>query len=217
MNDTCEKAWGAALAQCQGKLDHDIWPRRVAARLRASDAAVLCSGQASRTLEEISLENGRTLQMLSFRFPFLDARGRRLLGGVSVDISEQVRAEKALAAALDAKEVLLMELNHRVKNNLQVISSLLTMQEDSISDPAAQHALQESQKRVQSIALIHERLNREENLDQVNFGEYAESLTRELFCSYGAISGNVGLRFELAQVFLGLSQAIPLGLILNEL
>jgi len=177
---------------------------------------VLDRGETSRMMEGISLGNGRTLEMLSFRFPFSDAAGRRFLGGVSVDISEQVRAERALAAALAAKEVLLKELHHRVKNNLQVISSLLTMQADELRDPAAHQALEESQKRVQSMALIHERLNREEDVDQLDFREYAETLTRELFYSYGANSDKA-LRFDLHPVWLGLRQAIPCGLILNEL
>ncbi len=160
MNNTCEQAWNMTLAQCEGKLDHELWHPEVAGRLRARDLDVLESGQANRTVEEISLRNGRLLQLLSFRFPFADALGQRLLGGVSVDISEQVRAERALSAALAAKEVLLKELHHRVKNNLQVISSLLSMQADSLPDPTpAREAIRETQKRVQSMALVHERLN----------------------------------------------------------
>jgi PAS domain S-box-containing protein len=216
MNNTCEQVWGAMLGQCAGRVDRELWPAEVAAQLRANDVDVLDRGETSRIVEEISLRNGRTAQMLTFRFPFTDAAGRRFLGGVSVDISEQVRAEKALAAALAAKEVLLKELHHRVKNNLQVISSLLAMQADSIADPAAHQALEKSQKRVQLMALIHERLNRDENADQLDFREYAETLSRELFHSYGANSDKA-LRFELAPVWLGLRQAIPCGLILNEL
>jgi len=216
MNNTCEQVWGAMLSQCAGKLDRELWPAEVAARLHANDADVLERGETSRMMEEISLENGRTLEMLSFRFPFSDAAGRRFLGGVSVDISEQMRAEKALASALVAKEVLLKELHHRVKNNLQVISSLLAMQASELRDLAAHQALDESQKRVQSMALIHERLNRDEGLEQLDFREYAETLARELFYSYGA-NPDKALRFELAPVWLGMRQAIPCGLILNEL
>jgi len=121
-----------------------------------------------------------------------------------------------LSAALSAKEVLLKELHHRVKNNLQVISSLLAMQSDALTDAAAQRALEESQRRVQSMALIHERLNREENTEQLEFSEYAQALARELFYSYGMNSDKT-LRFDTHPVWLGLSQAIPCGLILNEL
>ncbi len=215
MNNTCEQAWGARLAECEGKLDHELWPADIAALLRANDLNVLNRRETSRIVEEISPRNGHALQMLSFRFPFTDAAGRRLLGGVSVDISEQVRAEKSLHAALETKEALLKELHHRVKNNLQVICSLLTMQADSVQDPTARQALQESQKRVESIALIHERLNRDEDIDCLKFREYVEALSRDLLYSYGV--GSIRLRFELNPVSLALGQAIPCGLILNEL
>ena len=217
MNNTCEQAWNMTLPECEGRLDHELWHPEVAGRLRARDLDVLESGQASRTVEEISLRNGRTRQLLSFRFPFADALGQRLLGGVSVDISEQVRAERALSAALASKELLLKELHHRVKNNLQVISSLLSIQADSLPDTAARLALQETQKRVQSMALVHERLNQEEDLDQLDFQEYAEALSRDLFYCYRADSDLVRLRLDLSPVQLGLGQAIPCGLILNEL
>jgi PAS domain S-box-containing protein len=216
MNNTCEQVWGARLAECEGKLDHELWPAAVAARLRANDLAVLESRETSRTVEEISVRNGRILQMLSFRFPFTDAAGRCLLGGVSVDISEQVRAEQALSEALAVKEVLLRELHHRVKNNLQVICSLLTMQAAAVADPAAKEAFEETQKRVQSMALIHERLNRD-NLDCLEFREYAEALCRDLLYSCAKDPDSIRLRFELNPVSLALAQAIPCGLILNEL
>jgi len=217
MNNTCEQAWCLTLAECEGRLDHELWPPDVAQMLRAKDLAALHGRQPAQEVEEISLRNGRVLHMLSFRFPFVDAAGRNLLGGVAVDISEQVRADRALTAALASKELLLKELHHRVKNNLQVISSLLSIQADSLPDADAREALQETLKRVQSIALVHERLNHEEDLDQLDFQEYAEALSRDLFYCYRADSDLVRLRFDLSSVALGLSQAIPCGLILNEL
>ena len=217
MNNTCEQAWNMTLGECAGRLDHELWPAEIAGRLRAKDLDVLESGLACRSVEEISLRNGRTLQMLSFRFPFADALGQRLLGGVAVDISEQLRAERALSATLAAKEVLLKEVHHRVKNNLQVISSLLAMQADSLQDSAAREALQETQRRVQSMALIHERLNQHEDVDQLDFREYVEALARDLLYCYQRDSESVRLRFHLTSVSLALGQAIPCGLILNEL
>jgi len=217
MNNTCEQTWGRTLAECEGKLDHELWPPEVAASLRGRDSSVLACGDAARALEEIPLKNGRTVQLLSFRFPFSDAAGQRLLGGVSVDVSEQVRIEKALSSAVASKEALLKELHHRVKNNLQVISSLLTMQSESMQDAGLAQALLESQKRVQCMALIHERLNRDHGLDSVDFQEFADALTRDLVYSYGADPAQVRLRFELNPVTLPVTQAIPCGLILNEL
>jgi two-component sensor histidine kinase len=120
-------------------------------------------------------------------------------------------------SALAAKELLLKEVHHRVKNNLQIISSLLYMQSESLQDLAAARALQDSQERVQCMALIHERLNLDGEPDRLDFREYASTLARDLFHSYGVDSERIALRFELEPVSLGLNQAIPCGLILNEL
>ena len=217
INNTCEQIWGMTLADCFGKTNYQLWPAEVAARLHANDATVFEGGQASQMLEQFSPPGGRTRQMLTFRFPFTDADGRRLLGGVSIDISEQVRSEKALSSALVTKELLLKEVHHRVKNNLQIISSLLTMQAEALQDPAAARALQDSQERVQCMALIHERLNRDDEPDRLDFHEYVETLARDLFYSYGVDTERIRLSFELQPVLLGLNQAIPCGLILNEL
>jgi len=217
INNTCEQIWGMTLADCSGKTNHQLWPAEVADRLRANDTAVIERDESSQLVEEVSLRNGRTVPMLTFRFPFADGDGRRLLGGVSVDISEQVRTQKALSSALAAKELLLKEVHHRVKNNLQIISSLLSMQAESLPDPAAARALQDSQGRVQCMALIHERLHLDDEPDRLDFREYATKLARDLFYSYGVNSERIRLRFELEPISLELNQAIPCGLILNEL
>jgi two-component sensor histidine kinase len=122
-----------------------------------------------------------------------------------------------LSAALAAKELLLKEVHHRVKNNLQIISSLLSMQSESLQDLAAARALQDSQERVQCMALIHERLHLDAEPDRLDFREYAAKLARDLLYSYGVDSERIRLRFELEPISLGLNQAIPCGLILNEL
>ncbi len=217
INDTCEQMWGITMADCLGKTNDQLWPPEVAARLNANDFPVLQSGESSRMVEEITLKSGRKLQVLTFRFPFADADARRLVGCISVDVTEQVRIEQALSAALAAKEVLLREVHHRVKNNLQIISSLLTMHAESLEDPAATRALRDSQERVQCMALIHERLNRDDVPDRLDFREYVETLARNLFYSYGVNPDRINLRLELEPAWLGLNQAVPCGLILNEL
>jgi len=216
INNTSEQMWGLTPAECLGKTNAQLWPADVASRLDANDRAVLASAEASRTVEEVARISRGPRQMLSFRFPFAEAGGGELLGVISIDVSEQIRTQKALAAALAAKEVLLKEVHHRVKNNLQVISSLLTMQADSLEDPAVASALHESQQRVQCMALIHERLNKEDRSDRLDFTGYVESLARDLFYCCGAEPERIHLGFELEPVLLPLSQAIPSGLILNE-
>jgi len=161
--------------------------------------------------------NGHVRHLLSFRFPFVDAAGSRLLGGVSVDITEQMRTEKALAKTLAAKEVLLKEVHHRVKNNLQIISSLLNMQTELLTDPALVEVFRESQQRVQAMAMIHGRLYGQEDVERLDFQDYVDGLAHDLFYAYGVDSALVRLRLQLSPVSLELNQAIPCGLILNEL
>jgi two-component sensor histidine kinase/DNA-binding NarL/FixJ family response regulator len=188
-----------------------------AAQLRSGDAPVFQTGEPSRTIEELTTTGGLLRQMLCFRFLFNDAAGRRLLGGVSVDITEQKAAESALFEALAGKDVLLREVHHRVKNNLQTISSLLHMQAELLPDFPARHALRDAQRRVHSMALIHELMYGETDMDEVDFGEYAKRLTRDLFDSFGIQAGRVCLRFALEPVSLAMDLMIPCGLILNEL
>ncbi len=189
----------------------------VAARLNAGDAAVFETGEPSRMIEDVTAPDGLARQMLSFRFLFNDAAGRRLLGGVSVDITEQKATEKALSEALAGKDVLLREVHHRVKNNLQTISSLLNMQAEMLPDISAYQALRDGQRRVHSMALIHEQMYGDKDMDHVDFGEYAQRLTRDLVESFGAAAERVRLRFALQPVSLAMDQMIPCGLILNEL
>jgi two-component sensor histidine kinase len=129
---------------------------------------------------------------------------------------ERQKAATALAAALAAKDVLLQEVHHRVKNNLQIISSLLNLEAESLPE-VAQRALEESQRRIRSMALVHEQLYGGRNPGELDFAAYVRSLTNDLMNAYSNELERVQLRLELQPVFLGLSQAISCGLILNEL
>lgn len=120
-----------------------------------------------------------------------------------------------IAQSLAEKEILLKEVHHRVKNNLQVIASLLRLQADSLPEPALAAALRESQTRVESMALVHEQLYQTRDLREIDLGHHAALLAENLFQIYGA--ENVTLEIALAPVQLGVDQAIPLSLILNEL
>ena len=106
------------------------------------------------------------------------------LRGIVVDITEQKRVAEVLRRALDEKEVLLKEVHHRVKNNLQIISSLLSLQADALNDPRDHALFKESEGRVRSMALIHERLYKSADLARVDFRDYVESLVTTLFFSY---------------------------------
>jgi PAS domain S-box-containing protein len=122
-----------------------------------------------------------------------------------------------LSATLNEREVLLQEIHHRVKNNLQVISSLMNLQLRRISDQATREALQEAQSRVQAISLIHEMLYQSRDYANVPFSEYARKLAANVFGVIGVAPGCVSLDLAIDDIALGVNKAIPCGLILNEL
>jgi len=120
-------------------------------------------------------------------------------------------------ASLKEKEVLLREIHHRVKNNMQVISSLLRLQTRTIKDKKQIEMLQESQNRIKAMALIHEKLYRSENLANIDFNDYMKNLVNDLFLTYKVSSGKVSLKINIAPISFGIDTAIPCGLIVNEL
>jgi two-component sensor histidine kinase/HAMP domain-containing protein len=133
------------------------------------------------------------------------------------DIAPQKRVEERLRDSLADKEVLLHELHHRVKNNLQIVSSLLRLQGSGRNDPEARAAFQEAEARVRSIALVHEQLCKSAELARIDFRAYVEELARNVSASFAGISQQVKLSLGVEPVTLDLDRAIPCGLILNEL
>src|ERR1700737_3830376 len=131
---------------------------------------------------------------------------------------EAIRASaQQLEASLREKEILLREIHHRVKNNLQVISSLLRLQSAHIRDPSMLEMFNESRNRVLSMALVHEKLYQSPDLCQVDFSEYPHSLTALLIRSSGPRAAHITLKTQLEKVSLNVDVAVPLGLIINEL
>ena len=147
----------------------------------------------------------------------VDDAGRRITLSVLRDVTDQKRTEQQLNASLQEKEVLLKEIHHRVKNNMQVISSLLSLQATYIKDEQIRSIFSESCDRVKSMALIHEKLYNTANLALVNFSEYTRSLVAGIFRSCATSPRRVRLDITVEEIFLGVDMAIPCGLILNEL
>jgi PAS domain S-box-containing protein len=133
------------------------------------------------------------------------------------DVTERTRMEEHIRASLTEKEVLLKEIHHRVKNNMQVISSLLSLQSKYILDQEMRDLFRESQERVKSMALIHEKLYRSGNLAQIDFGEYVQTLSSSLVRTYAIRAEKVNVKVAVSKIFFGVDTAIPCGLIINEL
>lgn len=133
------------------------------------------------------------------------------------DITERRRAQDLMQASLLEKEALLREIHHRVKNNLQITSSLLRLQERAVDDPKAREILAGTQHRIRSMALVHEKLYQSTDLAQIDFGEYIRTLGELLVKSFAADPSPITLRVDGAQVFLSIDTAVPCGLVINEL
>lgn len=133
------------------------------------------------------------------------------------EVAERKRAEEEARASLRGKEVLLREIHHRVKNNLQVIHSLLRLQAQQIEDERYGAMFIDSQNRIRSMSLIHETLYQSADLANVSFREYIQRLVNHLSASYGVSRGRIALRVGADGLMLGVDVAIPCGLIINEL
>jgi two-component sensor histidine kinase len=133
------------------------------------------------------------------------------------DITERKRNEEQLKTSLQEKDLLLKEIHHRVKNNLLVVSNLLELQSHYAEDERVSLLLSESQNRVHSMALIHEKLYQSTELSQINFADYLTDLTQTLSASYIADAQNIELILTLEPVWLNIETANPCGLIVNEL
>ncbi len=148
----------------------------------------------------------------------------RLYREAQQEIAERKRVEKSLReseekikSSLEEKELLLKEIHHRVKNNMQIISSLLNLQSRHISDEAARSLFQDSQNRIHSIALVHEKLYQSGDLARINFNEYIQSLTRHLFRSYKVNPKLIAMTTNIRDIFLTVDIAMPCSLIISEL
>ena len=156
-------------------------------------------------------------------FPIYESSEDKEINKVSMmqvvvqDITERKEAEEQIHASLAEKEVLLKEIHHRVKNNLQIISSLLHLQSVKLEDEALLRAFDDSQHRIRSMALIHEELYQSGDLARIDFVAYVRRLTDNLFESYGVDESQIGLGVEVDNLLLTIDKAIPMGLIINEL
>lgn len=141
-------------------------------------------------------------------------KGEIHLQGIILDITEHKKAENAL---LQMEEIRKKEIHHRIKNNLQVISTLLYLESGNFTDMDVIEAFKDSQHRVKSMALVHEKLYQSEDMVSVDFSDYVKNLVDYLLQSYSLDSRKVSLKLDVEKVFLGMDTAVPLGIIVNEL
>lgn len=210
---------GKPPAEYLGRTDAETLDDQVQARaVMATDRRIMETGIAERIEEEVRLPDGRDAIWLSTKAPLRDETGTVIgLVGSSIDITDRIAAERALAEALKTSDILLHEVNHRVKNSLQIVTSLLALQAGEAKDPALRQSLIEARGRIAVIAGMHQRLYSTSQHDRVDFGDYLAELAAETLASLG---GGDRIRFDTrieAGIVVLLGQAVPLALVVSEL
>ncbi len=216
-NQAAERLFGYKAEEAVGQpvkrlVPPHLWDEepRIVARLKA--------GEKIEHYETVRVaKGGRLIPVALTISPIKDERGN-IVGASKIarDVTERLHAEEVLKRSLEEKEILLREIHHRVKNNLQVVASLLSLQSNNMTDETARRAFEESRARVKSMALVHETLYQGKDLANVDFASYVKRLTGEIRESF-VVTKPLTYRLDLAEARLPVDVAIPCGLILTEL
>jgi len=185
--------------------------------LREKITACLLTGEPFNIEVRLTTETGKKVSAEVRGLAPVIEGARSYVIGTLQDITERKHLAEEIAASLLEKETLLKEIHHRVKNNMQVISSLLLLQRKQISDPKTRALFQESENRIFSIALVHEKLYRSKSLSNVDVQDYLRMMGDYLFTSFDIAPGRLAIEIKAEGIFLPIDKAIPLSLITNEL
>lgn len=227
VNQAIADVYGTSVEGLLGKTDADFNPNKEEAEwFHRDDMEVINTLKEKFIPEEVITDvGGRVRWLQTIKRPIIspDGTANQVLG-IATDITAHKQAEEALQQALEQiktslheKEVLLKEIHHRVKNNMQVITSLLSLQSKTIRDEQALSVFQDSQNRVKSMALIHETLYQSKDLSRINFAEYLQKLVAHVSRSYRIRPEAVRINIHVDDVSLPIDMAVPCGLIINEL
>lgn len=199
--------------QFHGKTVSDLFPSHISKKIMDQITITLRTG--SMQVVEYSLPVlGRSMRHYEARMVIIG--GSRIMVIVR-DITDRKFSEKKIQESLHEKEVLLKEIHHRVKNNMQIISSLISLQLRHINNEDFQELFLEIQNRVRTMALVHEKLYQSENIARINLRDYFYSLMDIIWSSYSIVKDRVKVKADIEDHSLDLDRAIPVGLIVNEL
>ncbi|RJS73217.1 PAS domain S-box protein [ANME-2 cluster archaeon] len=210
---------GTPVDEIAGKTDYDFFPEKQADAYRAEDQEVMESGEPKYGIEEVvTRADGEPMWTSTSKSPFFGHDGVVIgMVGITHNITELKNAENRIKASLKEKEVLLREIHHRVKNNLQVVSSLLDMQARGARNEDTVDALTESRNRLNAMALIHAQLYESSDLSEINMKGFVDTLLMQLFQSYQVQDTTITPIISIVDYPFPISMAVPVGLIINEL
>jgi PAS domain S-box-containing protein len=206
------------LEDVKGKLLMEVFPVENAEMQIQIIVGVFQHGHDVRRDDRVISADGKERWLNSIFTPMKNDAGTvTAVLCVSYDITDRKTMENQVATSLREKEYLLKEIHHRVKNNLQVITSLLSMQADKATDKNVIESLTDSQNRVKSIALVHEKLYQSKSLDQIEYGDYLNKFTMHLFDTYSITPSRISCVIHAENIFVDINQAVPCSLIINEM
>jgi two-component sensor histidine kinase len=206
------------LSEVKGRRLMEVFPMENAEMQIQIIIGVFQHGHDVRRDDRVVDADGSERWLSSIFTPIKDDTGRVIaVLCASYDITERKVMENQVAASLREKEYLLKEIHHRVKNNLQVISSLLSMQADKATDQNVIDSLMDSQNRVKSIALVHEKLYQSKSLDQIEYGDYLNKIVMHLFDTYNISQSRLTCTVHAENILVDINQAVPCSLIINEM
>lgn len=202
-----------------GKTAYDISPPDLAETYQAMDEVLLRQPDRPQVYETDVRQKSGALRRIIFHkavFYNLNDEPEGLVGAI-LDITDRKQTEEQVQKTLREKELLLSEIHHRVKNNLQIISSLISLQINELSSPETAQHLRETRSRIQAMAFIHEGLYASSSMSDIEMGGHLEKIANAVSNSYAARLPRVCLEVTAERMVLNLTQAVPLGLVANEL
>lgn len=214
VNDSFESLFGYQLTEIKGEnLDALIVPDE-----DLETAISLSDSKETFTLSKRrKTKSGESIDVFIYGVPVVVEDETIAIFGIYMDITDRIEAEKRVKQSLDEKEILLAEIHHRVKNNLAVITGLLELQYHNLKSEEAKSALRDSQMRINSMGMIHEKLYQNESLSEIEFGQYIHELVEVIIKSQNKSNKVIDLQIESDLIKLPIAKAIPCGLIINEI
>lgn len=220
VNKAVADTYGTTVNELIGRTDADFNPIQEEVEKFIRDDREVMSSLVPKLIPEEAVYNAKKQHdywYQTIKVPFVTPEGQKQVLGVSTDITSRKIAEEAIRKSLKEKELLLKEIHHRVKNNLQIIVSLLKLQSKYIHDVRDLDIFNKSRARVETMSLIHEKLYKSADIEDIKIGSYLKDLTTYLLNAYGVNQSLVEVRVKAEDVRLGIDTAIPCGLIINEL